>query len=39
VALDGEIFDLVVVEDKDAEQARPYKEKGKKAPKLFNHLF
>jgi hypothetical protein len=39
MVLDSESFSLVIVENKDAEQASPDQKKGEKAPERFNHAF
>ncbi len=39
MVLDSEIFSLVVVENKNAEQAGPDKQKGEVAPKRLTHVF
>jgi hypothetical protein len=39
MGLDSEIFPLVIVENKNAEQAGPDKQKGEVAPKRLTHVF
>jgi hypothetical protein len=39
MVLDSEIFSLVVVENKNTEQASPDQKKGEKTPECFNHAF
>jgi hypothetical protein len=39
MVLDSEIFSLIEVKNKKAEQEGPDQKKGEKSPECFNHVF